>query len=90
MTMGREDVLQILSSHLHEVVCDMERNQSALIKSAKSTHVVRLLRQHLLNRNLLSLVVDNPSVGMYFGLVRGDELIDGMPKRNRWLSPGDE
>ena len=90
VTMGREDVLQILSSHLHEVVCDMERNQSALIKSAKSTHVVRLLRQHLLNRNLLSLVVDNPSVGMYFGLVRGDELIDGMPKRNGWLSPGDE
>ena len=78
VTMGREDVLQISSSRLHDVVCSMAANQSSLVDAARSTHVVRLLREHLLNLKLLSLVVDNPEAGMVLGLVRGDGIIDSM------------
>ena len=78
VTMGREDCLQISSSSLHDVVYNMAGNQSALIDAAQSTHVVRLLREHLLNFGLLGTVVDNPLAGVSFGLIRGDGVVDAM------------
>jgi len=74
VTMGREDVLQVCDSPSHSAVAGMSLNLTALLRDAKSSHVVQLMRRHLVNRGLLGAV--RSCLGITHGLMRGPQIVD--------------